>query len=343
MIQNLFHSTNNGTTWLAPQEREGLNVSTMDRNDVGLDNSDEDGEGEDNFLYEWIDVPLLSFQKNGVDIDADTSIDADIDVNLGNVNQSSLHTLSIRSMKSSLSLMESHVGEEIWDAAKLFCTHLSLMMSNEKNGNFQFPTTTATTSSTSTSNECPSLLYIPIRGKRVLELGSGCGTLGMCCSVMGASEVLCTDYLPEVMDNLAFNLKHNSSNNDNNNVVYNENNNRQTNSWIKCGVLDWRDFVAEDLKEAEWMMDGEVFIGDAERQQTTRIVDKNEENAVYFGKKASTFAADIIVGSALVYSPQGAVCCADTIQYFFETHNVKEVTTLSSLHIKMYTIHTCTY
>ena len=57
----------------------------------------------------------------------------------------------------------------------------------------------------------------------------------------------------------------------------------------------------------------------------------SQEEDVFFVKQASTFEPDILIGSALVYSVQGAMYCADTIHYFFETHQTKEVCNFSPM------------
>ena len=315
-------------------------------NDNQEDNDERNENEENNIRYEWIEIPLLSSQS-----------EITYDIN----PFSSQQTLNIRSIKSSLSLMESHVGEEVWDAAKLFCIYLCTKLSNCDNVNDIdvahhttashkknekppfFPTVTAKAQTIQLSDGDDNI-DIHIKGKRILELGAGCGLLGMCCSTLGASEVLCTDYLPEVMSNLAYNLKYNMD------TVKKQRKdaNHDCNGWIKCGVLDWKDFIAPDLKEVDWILDDS---GGIETCRTNAAATKNDdkdnynynhnvnggdgvasqEEDVFFVKQASTFEPDILIGSALVYSVQGAMYCADTIHYFFETHQTKEVCNFSPM------------
>ena len=258
---------NDDTTWLAPQEREGLNFDTKkNKSSPSYDgDDDEDYEGKV-VLYEWSDFPLPFLPL----------------------------TLNIRSIKTSVSLMESHVGEELWDAAKLFC--ILLCMNNASSSkNF-----------TCSRPWC----QINVRDKCVLELGAGCGLLGICCAALGAKEVLCTDYLPDVMDNLAFNVKH-----------YLDNTMLLGDSWIKCGVMDWREFLGSDMKEVEWVADNESF-------HTYRKGHfANNDDDVYYSGEAATFDAQVVIGSALVYSAQGAIYCADTIYHCFKKNKTEEVST----------------
>lgn len=258
------------TTWLAPQEREGLNVATNNTKH-GVDGKN----GEDNILYEWTKILLPLMQRN-----LDSSVYSLSTVPLA---------LNIRSIKSKVSLMESHVGEEVWDAAKLLCMLLCSLESD-----------------------------VDVKGKRILELGAGCGLLGLCCSILGASKVLCTDYLPEVMNNLAFNLKHNIEH-----IV------DIRKSWIKCAVLDWKDFVGDDIKELDWMLESEIFSTIGEKQYN-----RTDDDDLYFADKITTYDADIIIGSALIYSPQGGLCCADTVHHFFEKYGVKEVSNYQFLSMR---------
>ena len=89
------------------------------------------------------------------------------------------------SLRFRLRTMESgglgHVGEELWDAALI----LSAFLCDEE---------------ARRPGSC-------VGGKRILELGAGCGLLGLAAASLGAEQVLCTDYLPEVNENLAFNLE----------------------------------------------------------------------------------------------------------------------------------------
>lgn len=316
-VESLFDSTEHGTTWLAPQEREGLNFVTRNNSNNEKDNDENEEYEENNIRYEWIDIPLPPSQSEKIH---------DI------IPSFSQQGLSIRSIKSSLSLMESHVGEEVWDAAKLFCIYLCTKLSN-CDDRFDIDNNHITSSLQRNEKKISDDddIDIHIKGKRILELGAGCGLLGMCCSTLGAKEVLCTDYLPEVMNNLAYNLKYNMDI-----VMKNRRNaNHSCKGWIKCGVLDWKDFIAPDLKEVDWIMDdGGAAAADVikicqDNVTTTNGKDSDNENEtqdnVFFAKQASTFEADILIGSALIYSVQGAMYCADTIHYFFETNQTKTV------------------
>lgn len=265
------------TTWLAPQEREGLNVATKNNNNF-ICNTDSNDD-ENMIVYEWDEFPLI---VGGCHLETCNNISPTRDT-----TSSPMLTLQIRSVKSNVSLLESDVGEELWDAAKLFCIYLCQSYSSGFN------------------NSPIRLPYIVnVKGKRVLELGSGCGLLGMCCSILGASQVLCTDYLPQVMKNLTFNVKHNIA-------CFDE----MKKAWIQCGVLDWKNFLGDDLKSAEWVMEG-----DKRSESQT-----NGECYECYSDNKATFDAEVLIGSALVYSAQGAFCCADTIHYFFESQRTKEV------------------
>mmetsp|Transcript_26708 Transcript_26708/g.31076 ORF Transcript_26708/g.31076 Transcript_26708/m.31076 type:complete len:342 (-) Transcript_26708:1539-2564(-) len=269
-----------GTTFLAPEERE-LNVRT--KSNV-VDDGNDDDEDKNSLVYEWIKVELnhpfaiCQSNKTGVEFD-------------------------IRSVKSSISLMESHVGEEVWDAAKLFCSHYLCNMREEVR-----KTTAADVDYESTLDEVlrPSF---KVKGQRVLELGSGCGLLGIVTSFMGASEVLCTDYLPEVMNNLAFNLMRCSKD-----LNFLQDDCQHA---IRCAVLDWRDFAANDLLEIEWMIHK---CGN----QHNSMGEEEDQDSIYYSKEPSCYMADIIVGSALIYSAEGAAYCSDTIHHFFSKQNTKE-------------------
>jgi predicted nicotinamide N-methyase len=267
------------TTWLAPQEREGLNVAAKNNSNFNSNpNDDKDEDGENMTIYEWNEIPLIVGGCHLEKFDV---------ISTTKSPPSSILTLHIRSVKSNVSLMESDVGEEIWDAAKLFCAYLCQSSSDGfHNSTVRLP------------------CMVNVKNKRILELGAGCGLLGMCCSILGASQVLCTDYLPQVMKNLAFNLKHNIDCVD-----------EIKKSWIQCGVLDWKNFLGDDVKSAEWVMEG----------------DKGNFNhgcCDCYSDNAATFDAEILIGSALVYSAQGAFCCADTIHYFFESQRTKKVRNL---------------
>ena len=283
------------TTWLAPQEREGLNYNKTYCHD----------ENENENLYEWIHFPLLGCY----DIDKSNDI-GDSDTAANRTTKNEKIQIDIRSVKSNVTLLESHVGEEIWDAAKLFAKHLFLVTKQIEKDEID--------NHNNDDDDDGVNLYIPIKNKKVLELGTGCGLLGLVSYACGASQVLCTDYLPEVMDNLIFNLNHNLERIQEHRTTDEDTMaNSQKNSWIKCSTLDWSYYIKDDLKDADWMLDGGV--------------DDNldwgslHETDDCFLEDAQAFIPDIIIGSALVYSPQGGICCADVIQTYFESH--EETTT----------------
>ena len=192
------------------------------------------------------------------------------------------YTLQIRTVNSSTSLLDSYVGEELWDAATLFCAHLCV------SSNLQ---------ADSTAPLCD------VRNKRVLEIGAGCGILGMCAATLGAKDVLCTDYIKPVLENLAFNLQHNQCS------IFGGNNPKgiEESSCLTSAPLDWRQFALEDVQATEW----------ANRQWNTDVCDHSNG-------KASQFEPDVVVGSALVYSAEGALFCADTIYHFIFNKGSRE-------------------
>jgi 2-polyprenyl-3-methyl-5-hydroxy-6-metoxy-1,4-benzoquinol methylase len=71
---------------------------------------------------------------------------------------------------------------------------------------------------------------IDVRGKDILELGSGTGLAGLVCAKMGANQVVMTDYHPVVIENANINIKLN---------------NLQDNA--VCVNLDWRWSLGEKV------------------------------------------------------------------------------------------------
>ena len=188
--------------------------------------------------------------------------------------------LEIRTVKSSSSLLDSYVGEEVWDAATLFCAQLCVSSALQKD----------------IMTDCTSCLPLcDLRNKRVLEIGAGCGILGMSIAALGAKDVLCTDYIKPVLENLAFNIEHNLGS------ISGGSNPRasEDRSCLSSAPLDWRQFALEDLQEIEW----------TNSQWNTDMCD-------CLDRKANQFEPDIVVGSALVYSAEGALFCADTIYHY---------------------------
>ncbi|OMJ08036.1 Protein N-lysine methyltransferase METTL21A [Smittium culicis] len=80
-----------------------------------------------------------------------------------------------------------------------------------------------------------------IRGKSVLELGSGTGLLGLVCSTIGATETLLTDMNKDVLNLLKINSKINS----------------ETAKCVSVKELDW--FSDDDMSELKGKYD--VIIG----------------------------------------------------------------------------------
>lgn len=217
-------------------------------------------------------------------------------------------TLNIRTIRSKVALLDSHVGEELWDAAKIFAAHLCktsdvYTIAENNNGTIHLET-----SERAKGVCCGKLL----RGKRVLELGAGVAALGMCAAALGAKEVLCTDYDKDVLHNLEFNLKHNLEVINHNSIsdASKEERNCVNTAKLSFAKLDWRSFASDDVKSAGWIFnDEEVELNDHE----IRVQDKVQE-----------LNADIVIGSALVYSAQGALYCADTIKHFLIDRDTEE-------------------
>lgn len=232
------------------------------------------------FVYEWVSFHLPLVEK----------------------------TLRIRTIRSNVALLDSHVGEELWDAAKIFSAHLCFT-SDCAPTTAQTPKKSPSKCTISQSRSFGGVSGRRLMGKRVLELGAGVGSLGMCVAAIGAEQVLCTDYDADVLENLEFNLKHNMHlvypidpdvNSEEEAVEEEINPNCQDGKKLHSAMLDWRSFADEDLCNAEWLSHG-----DHEGEITTTKSRVKEE-----------FVADIVIGSALVYSLQGALYCADTIKHF---------------------------
>ena len=256
-----------------------------------------DGNSHENALYEWIDIPLTI---------STTATD-------NNIIRESSCDLAIRSIKSSVSLMESYVGEEIWEAAILFSNYLCQANNytmQQCNSNKVLP------------------CYINVKNKCIVELGGGCGLLSMCCSALGASKVLCTDYLADVMDNLAFNLNHNLG-------IIEKHAGQKV--WLKCAVLDWKKFISNDVAEAEWIGDGDIVENDCAQLKSVSKQDVKDDE-IHYSRDSSSLNADMLIGSALIYSAPGAFFCADTIHHYFEKHKTKEVSIALNYHFYQFTI-----
>jgi len=211
-------------------------------------------------------------------------------------------TLNIRTVKSKVALLDSHVGEELWDAAKLFCAHLCRTAMDDR-----------LCGSKEEERICDGKR---LRGKRILELGAGVGSLGMCVAALGANQVLCTDYDKDVLDNLHFNLCQNihivcPKEEECNQPLYYERRSR-----LSFSELDWRSFAAKDIRDISWLVDSEI-------PSTAR-----RSNSIGAGININfcmeDFEPDILIGSALIYSAQGALHCADTICFYLMEKRAKE-------------------
>lgn len=239
---------------------------------------------------------LIAKDDNGTGASSNMFTHQWVQLNLPFLNQ----TLNIRTIKSKVALMDSHVGEELWDAAKLFCAHLCrtalldddvLLCSTKEEG----------------EEEVAGRILCNgkrLRGKRVLELGAGVGSLGVCVAALGADEVVCTDYDNDVLENLNFNVYHNVH------VIQNsgeaECNLCREAKEVSVSKLDWRLFAAKDIQNASWLLEEESQM---------------PSNSSKF---CLDFKPDILIGSALIYSAQGALCCADTICFFLTEKKAKE-------------------
>lgn len=220
-------------------------------------------------------------------------------------------TLNIRTVRSQVALLDSHVGEELWDAAKIFCAHLCNSYKSddpiENNLDDGADTSESVVGRRSRIRTTMGLNLVSgkrLRGLKVLELGAGVGSLGMCAMSLGAHEVLCTDYDNDVLENLEFNLLHNrkavcgvNARNDDE---------AEEKLRLRSSKLDWRSFAASDIQSAEWI---DTNVDDCD--------DGQEEEGICFNP-------DIVLGSALIYSMEGALYCADIVRYFLVEKRAKE-------------------
>jgi predicted nicotinamide N-methyase len=221
-------------------------------------------------------------------------------------------TLDIRTVKSKVALLDSHVGEELWDAAKLFCAHLCRTALDDCHCSRK--------KDDDDDDEQGKILLCDgkrLVGKRVLELGAGVGSLGMCIAALGADEVVCTDYDKDVLDNLFYNVCHNMD------VIHNHNTGKgeeESNFGHKAKVrvtrLDWRSFAARDVQNVSWLMLEE---SKASSNWMNSISSSSSNN-----NGCMDFKPDILIGSALIYSGQGALYCADTICFYLMEKKAKE-------------------
>jgi hypothetical protein len=134
-----------------------------------------------------------------------------IEFQLPHVNK----TLNIRTVRSQVALLDSHVGEELWDAAKLFCS--LLCNSYLSDDTIEYDKDQDGILKANDANSSSLVCGERLKGKKILELGAGVASLGMCAMALGAEEVLCTDYDKDVLKNLEFNLLSNLK------TVYREN------------------------------------------------------------------------------------------------------------------------
>lgn len=194
-------------------------------------------------------------------------------------------TLDLRTIKSRIALLESHVGEELWDAAKIFCAHLCYTykhdISDQSKGNDSFLHVNARN----------------MKGKKVLELGSGVAPLGMCAVVLGAKHVICTDYDVNVLGNLEFNRERL--------MVATNKDDKDFEGILQHSKLDWQWFASDDVQSAEWLDSRNINSSGF----NTNIHEIIETPTV-------ALEPDILIGSALVYSVEGALFLADTLKHF---------------------------
>lgn len=198
-------------------------------------------------------------------------------------------TLDLRTIKSRVALLESHVGEELWDAAKIFCAHLCYTYKHDVSDQ---------------SIENDSFLHVNARnlkGKTVLELGSGVAPLGMCAVALGAKHVICTDYDVNVLENLEFNLLHNRERL----MAATNKDDKDFEDVLHHSKLDWQWFASDDVQSAEWLESRNV-------NSSGLNINVNERNET----PMVALEPDILIGSALVYSVEGALYLADTLKHF---------------------------
>ena len=207
-------------------------IASMERSDVSARRGSNDS--DEILSYEWKTM-TLSLDTSNVTLDIRTACQA--------------------------SIMDRHVGEEVWDAAIIFCAYLCMTK----------------------DRDVPASGF-RLKGKRVLELGSGVGLLGLTAALFADSTLL-TDYDPDVLANLAFNATHNKTR------IHQYNNQGE----LQVSRLNWTCFLGNDLMNADWIDDTSIPNG---------------------CKMDNSADVDILIGSALVYSIQGAYACADTIVDF---------------------------
>jgi hypothetical protein len=210
-------------------------------------------------------------------------------------------TLNIRTVRSQVALLDSHVGEELWDAAKLFCSLLCNSYLSDDTIEYDKDEDEDGILKATDANSSNLVCGERLKGKKILELGAGVASLGMCAMALGAEEVLCTDYDKDVLKNLGFNLLSNLK------AVYGENGssfNDGSKEKLRSSKLDWRSFAASDIQSAEWI--------------NTDVEDHAND------QEGRGFYPDIVLGSALVYSVEGALYCADTVRFFLVERGAKE-------------------
>ena len=187
--------------------------------------------------------------------------------------------LTFSSLNPSLNLL-GYVGEELWDAAYLLSAFIISSVQND---------------------DCS------LKGRKILELGSGCGLVGMVAALLGPSQVILSDYTETVLQNLHSNVSTNKT------AILGSN----PNALIHCTCLDWSSYLRPDICNVEWIHEQST------RSQTPvsmMQISKDGCNEV----TVDLSNIDLIIGSALVYSLDGAFMCADTIHYFFEHSSLRK-------------------
>ena len=106
-----------------------------------------------------------------------------------------------------------------------------------------------------------------VKGKSVLELGSGPGLCGFMAANLGAKEVILTDYKTQVMQLIAQNIKHVQSQN--------------VKAHMSHAELDW------------------YYASDTTYLKNLPVLDENMQQVDSFYKRAEGF--DVIIGSDLLY------------------------------------------